>query len=105
MLESQTSDEIYKVVNDFHMRRGYVDNITEHPYSLDNESEEPDEDSHYEYMRHQHQQGYYQHMNNPLEQLDLGSEYYSDEGDDEYDSQEDRTIDLFLDGGDLIQHM
>ena len=41
-------------------------------------------------------------MNNPLEQLDLGSEYYSDEGDDEYDSQEDRTIDLFLDGGDLI---
>ena len=55
MLESQTSDEIYKVVNDFHMRRGYVDNITEHPYSLYNESEEPDEDSHYEYMRHQHQ--------------------------------------------------
>ena len=84
------------------MRRGYVDNIT--PYDPDIESEEPDEGSHYEYMRQQ--QAYYQHnMNNPLERLDLGSEYYSDEGDDEYDSQEERTIDLFLDGGDLIQHM
>lgn len=86
------------------MRRGYVDHITDHPYSLDNDSD--DYGSQIEQQLRQMHPGLRGHLlQQQFQDLDLGSEYYSEEGEDGYDTEEDRTIDLFLDGGDLIQHM
>lgn len=48
MLESQTSDEIYRVVNDFHMRRGYIDNFSDYQYYSVN-YDDGDDDGEYEY--------------------------------------------------------